>query len=65
VVSFNTLISACIKTGNVNRAKELVRKTMLEGPWPNVITFGGVIAACAKLGEIQRAEKWLDTMVER
>jgi pentatricopeptide repeat protein len=65
VVSFNTLISACILTGNVNRAKELVRKTMLEGPWPNVITFGGVIEACAKLGEIERAEKWLDTMVER
>ena len=31
VVSFNTLISACIKTGNVNRARELVRKIMMEG----------------------------------
>jgi pentatricopeptide repeat protein len=32
LVSFNTRISACMKTGNINRARELVRKMMLEGP---------------------------------
>merc|ERR550514_2579952 len=32
VVSYNTLISACIKTGNVGRAEDLVRKMMREGP---------------------------------
>jgi pentatricopeptide repeat protein len=31
VVSFNTLISACIETGNVNRARELVQKILMEG----------------------------------
>jgi len=60
--SFNALISACSRKGDMERAEYWLNR-MLEGTAEaDVASFSSVIHACAKANNLERAEAWFKKM---
>merc|ERR1719265_636736 len=64
-VSFNSVIHACARQGNIKRAEHWLRKMQESGIEPNVISFNVIIDACMKADDAEEAEKWLARMLEK
>ena len=65
-VSYNAVIHACARAGDVERAAGWLVAVRRDptAPEVNVFTWSTVIHACAKAGDADGAEKWLATMAE-
>ena len=48
VITYSTLISACEKGNELERALEIFATMRQEGVVPNVVTYSALISACAK-----------------
>jgi pentatricopeptide repeat protein len=55
-VSFNTVISAHLKKGNLEAAEKLIKEMKRRGVHPNEATFGSLIEFHVKRGDVERAE---------
>merc|ERR1719384_3012917 len=64
-VTYTTVIAACAKRGDIDRAESWFRRVIEKGLEPNVVTFGSLIDSCAKAGNLARAEAWYEKMIER
>merc|ERR1719384_401548 len=64
-VTYTTVIAACAKRGDIDRAECWFGRMIEKDLEPNVITFGSMIDSCAKAGNLARAEAWYERMVER
>ncbi|TKY58925.1 Pentatricopeptide repeat-containing protein mitochondrial [Spatholobus suberectus] len=53
VVSWNSIISGCARSGEAREALELFRRMRLESFSPDAVTVVGVLSACASLGALQ------------
>merc|ERR1719463_878583 len=53
VVSYNTAIDSCAKSGNIAAAERYIAKMDEARLDPNVVTFSTVIHACARAGDVQ------------
>ena len=49
--SFNTAIGSCVKSGDWQRALDLLAGMKVEGLTPDVSSYNGAISACAKAGQ--------------
>jgi len=63
-VTYNAVMSACMKSGDVNRAEKWLKKMQDAGIHPDVVSYNTVITAFAKAGDLPRAEEWLQRMDE-
>ena len=52
VITYNSLISACGKSGKAERALQFFAKMQQQGLRPNVITYNAVIIASPRLSSI-------------
>ena len=48
VIAYSTLISACEKGKQPERALKVFKRMMQQGAVPDAITYNAVISACAK-----------------
>ncbi|CAK0884407.1 unnamed protein product, partial [Prorocentrum cordatum] len=64
VVSYNTVIHAYARTGNVDRAEFWLQQMVKANLVPNEVTMGSLINACAEAGKLNRAERILEAMTE-
>ncbi|GAA0161655.1 hypothetical protein LIER_39272 [Lithospermum erythrorhizon] len=65
VVSFNALLSACVKSKNLDKIREIFTKVREDlGVEPNVISYNLVIKALCELKEFDSAMKLLEEMEE-
>lgn len=60
VVTYNTVISACARAGEVSTAKNLLLKMKQSGVQPNIISFNSVMTACASTSRWKDALSILD-----
>jgi pentatricopeptide repeat domain-containing protein 1 len=60
VVTYNTVISACARAGEVGMAKSLLVKMRKQGLTPNTISFNAVMSACASTSRWRDALSILD-----
>jgi pentatricopeptide repeat domain-containing protein 1 len=56
VVTYNTVISACARAGEVSTAKNLLQKMKRAGISPNIYSFNAVMTACAT------SSRWKDAL---
>merc|ERR1719247_3041819 len=64
VVSFSSLLHACAKASDRERAEKWMNVMMTEGPEePNAICFNAVIHACAREINVERANFWIEKMM--
>ena len=56
VVTYNTVISACARAGEVGTAKNLLQKMKRNGVQPNIISFNSVMTACVT------TSRWKDAL---
>ena len=61
-ITYSSVINACAKGGEWQRALGLLDEMRSRGLVPDEITYNSVINACAKGGESQRALNLLDEM---
>merc|ERR1719443_266249 len=72
-VTYNSVINACAKAGQLHRAEEWLEKLVSQaagGPpglcdekvAPDVISYNTVVTAHAKAGDVQKAESWAERM---
>ncbi len=54
VITYNTVISACAKRGDMERLERWLARMEEENVVPNAITYTSVISACAKGGDVER-----------
>jgi pentatricopeptide repeat protein len=55
-------MSACTKSGDVDRAEKWLNKMRNSGIAPDVVSYNTLITALAKTGELTKAEEWLQRM---
>lgn len=60
VVTYNTVISACARAGEVGTAKNVLAKMKQSGVKPNIISFNSLMAACASTSRWKDALSILD-----
>merc|ERR1719335_269439 len=65
VVSYNAVIHACGRAGDVARAKRWLSKLLEDGLEPSVKSYGAVIDACARAGQPEDALELFDEMTRR
>ncbi|CAK9156333.1 unnamed protein product [Ilex paraguariensis] len=63
VTSFNTIINATLKAGNIQYAKELLTDMLQKGLMPDAFTFSILINRFSKLGQMEEATSIFDRMV--
>ena len=56
VVSYNAVIDACAKHGDVDRAEAWLRRVLRDGVQANVVSCNTVVDACAKHCDVDKAE---------
>jgi len=61
-ICWNSLLVACAKFSDLDRAEEWLFKAKEQGFEPDVTACNAVIDACARLGDLERAEKWLEQL---
>lgn len=62
IISYNTAIDTCAKSGNILAAERYIAKMQEVQLEPNVVTYSTVIHACARAGDVAKAEVWLSQM---
>merc|ERR1712182_17843 len=62
ILTFNSLINACAKAGDISRAEHWLRETFRRGLTPDSISYSTIIHACVEAKELTRAEQWLEEM---
>ena len=60
--TYNALINACARTGDVKMAEVWLTRMLKSGVEPNTTTFNAVIATCAKAGDGHRVSECLEKM---
>ncbi|CAJ1358005.1 unnamed protein product [Effrenium voratum] len=60
--TYNALISACAKKGEVDRAEFWLKRMLKSSTQADVASYSSVIHACAKANDLQRAEAWIEQM---
>ncbi|CAE8596141.1 unnamed protein product [Polarella glacialis] len=60
----NTVIKACSKAGDLQRAESWRSEMEAAGITPNLKNYGKMIEAAAKAGDLAGAEKWLEVQRE-
>jgi len=58
-VSYNMVISACAKSGDVNAAHAWMQRMLDQSVQPDVASLNSVIDSCARSGDVAGAERWL------
>ena len=64
VITYNAVIDACAKVGEVQKAASYLETMRDHGTYPDVISFTSVINGYAQLGDVDKAEHWLAQMDE-
>merc|ERR1740130_134895 len=65
VLTFNSLINACSKAGDISRAEHWLSEMCRRGFAPDGISYSTVINACIAAQQLERAEKLLEDMHSR
>jgi len=61
-VTYNTLIDACSRCGEVGRAPALLEDMVRNGITPNIVTYSAVLKGLCQLNQLDRAFELVDTM---
>ena len=64
-VTFTTLINACGRSGQLERAFAVLEQMQMASLQPNVVTYTALIDACAKAGQLPRALDVFRSMVSK
>lgn len=62
VVTYNSLINACAKALNAERAEYWLAQMCDSGLQPDSVSYSTVVHACVRAHEANRAAHWLDEM---
>merc|ERR1719478_807736 len=62
VVSYNTLVDACARTGEMNRISGLLKDMERHGIEPNLITYSTILKGYCQDGRLEQAFEILETM---
>ena len=63
-VTYNSVIHACAKKGEVQKAEQWFNWITKAKLCPNEVTYSSVIHACAEKGEVDKAEQWFERMTK-
>ena len=63
-MSYNSMLQAVTKGGDMLRAEHLLESMRKELIEPNAICYNSLISGCARKGDVDRAEYWLETMIK-
>ena len=55
-MSYSTIIDACAKHGDVDRAETWLQRMLYDGVQAEVVSYSAVIDACAKHGDVDEAD---------
>jgi len=61
-VTYNTLIDACARCGEVGRAPGLLEEMVKCGITPNIVTYSAVLKGLCQLNQLDRAFELVETM---
>lgn len=61
-VTYNTLIDACSRCGEVGRAPALLEEMVRCGITPNIVTYSAVLKGLCQLNQLDRAFELVETM---
>ncbi|KAK3227444.1 hypothetical protein Dsin_007306 [Dipteronia sinensis] len=64
-ITYNTILLALCKVGEVSRSRELVREMRLQGIAPNLQTYNIMIGGVASAGEIAEAYSLLKEVLDK
>merc|ERR1719222_308978 len=62
LLTFNSVINACAKAGDVCRAEHWLSEMSERGVKPDTVSYSTVIHACLRAHDPHRAEHWLTNM---
>ncbi|RZC52989.1 hypothetical protein C5167_011843 [Papaver somniferum] len=62
VVSWNSMITGCVRHGSLKEAVTLFRRMLSSGIEPDGFTFASVLTACGRLGAISNG-KWVHSLM--
>mmetsp|Transcript_108344 Transcript_108344/g.288304 ORF Transcript_108344/g.288304 Transcript_108344/m.288304 type:complete len:713 (-) Transcript_108344:88-2226(-) len=61
-VTYNTLIDACSRCGEISRTPALLNEMLKQGIEPNLVTYSAVLKGYCQDNQLEKARELLDTM---
>lgn len=64
IVTFNTLVDACARSGEMGRIPQLLERMVEQGIDPNLITYSAILKGYCQEGRLEEAVKFKENMVQ-
>eukprot|EP00913_Durusdinium_trenchii_P007048 g6630.t1 len=64
IYTYNSLINACVESGETERAEHWLEQIRLRRLQPNRVSFSSLVKGAARIGDVEEMQTWFDRMWE-